>query len=480
MEQVSEIALPPGTQGNTTRLLQRSALLSLVWVTFLWGFLDDGVYALGLNATLFLIFFIQTVIRERGSLLSYPPLIMVALSFSLYENPFFKMVCLPVVPLIFGFYLLDEGPKRWHLVAVIRRLLVAVLLPLTYLGRATIAHVDLGSRLPSLPIPLAGSIAKGLTILLFLSLLVIIPLLSWADHLFAERMVWIQVFLGDYLLALLPEGMIARGVVFILLDLLILATIFAWQKKREETEAPVLTMTDSISAGIVLAGVLLIYSVFLSVQAERLFVTQLPTHFSEIVWYVKSGFWQLIALSVVNILIFVGYYQRTALVVQRLLAGFTLASLLILLSAGHRMFLYVTSRGLSYEKFYASYAVLYCAVLFALLLWSLLGRKRIEALQVTINLFVWMFGIVSILPVEQIVLKTNISLYTAQRETSIELRDMAMLSSDVYGLVIENEELLKRRNFSWDSWLDFAADTLREKEWYEMNLSALVQRRHLR
>lgn len=140
----------------------------------------------------------------------------------------------------------------------------------------------------------------------------------------------------------------------------------------------------------------------------------------------------------------------------------------------------MTTRGLSYEKFYASYAVLYCAVLFVILLWSLIQQRRTEALYVTVTLFVWMFGIVSLLPVEQIVLRTNISLYTSQRAKSeINLGDMTMLSSDVYGLVIKNRERLGLKDSFWNRWIDGAAGTLREKEWYEMNLSALIQKRHL-
>lgn len=478
MNEVSE-PMPPSLcpRQETDPLLWRSALLSLFAVTFLWGFFEHGVYALGLNTTIFIFAFHRIAFRRQQTvkevLLSAPPLLMVALSFSLYENPFFKAICLPILPVLYGFYFMGEGPKDWRISAILRRVSYSTLLPLTKMRSAILQHTSLCSSGPSLNLPIVASIAKGLVTLLFLSCLVIIPLLSLADAGFANKIAWIQEGLYKYIVVFFPETFMGRAVAFVVLDLLIIATVLAWQSEVGNERRTPTTITDSLAAGIVLGGVLVLYLIFLWVQAEHLFVAQLPSQFTEIVWYVKSGFWQLILLSVVNILIFAKYYQRTAVVVQNILAGFTLASLLILLSAGHRMLLYVSLRGFSYEKFYASYTIVFCALLFALLLCALLRRRSLETIQVTVILFVWMFGFVSLLPVEQIVLRTNIALHTSQgTHSEVNLDDMKMLSSDVYSVMDEHSSLMKS---FWDDWAIGAVDTVREKQWYEMNLSALIQ-----
>jgi hypothetical protein len=103
---------------------------------------------------------------------------------------------------------------------------------------------------------------------------------------------------------------------------------------------------------------------FIGVQLENLFTSNLPTAVEEVASLVKNGFWQLFIISIFNILFFFIYYKRTNSLIQKILIAFILASVVLLISAGNKMFLYVYDYGFSYEKFFASYTVLYFGVLF--------------------------------------------------------------------------------------------------------------------
>ena len=227
--------------------------------------------------------------------------------------------------------------------------------------------------------------------------------------------------------------------------------------------------------GIVLAGVLGIYLLFLWIQLNRLWVGVLPFNFKETEELVKSGFWQLLALSVINILIYFFAYRKTVSFVQKLLSAFTVASLLLLASAGQRMGLYVTYYGFSYEKFFASYTVLYCAIVYIWLIAQLFRSKRSNIVKFLVLLFLWMFAMLTIFPVEQFIFRTNMALRRL-KDSRIVLSEMKMLSPDVLVVVKKNKEkgLLDEGGYDWNEWIDKQEQIVSGKAWYERNMTNMV------
>jgi hypothetical protein len=248
-------------------------------------------------------------------------------------------------------------------------------------------------------------------------------------------------------------------------------------------------MIDPIISGIVLGGILIIYLFFLWVQLQRLWVGSLPFDFRETEHLVKSGFWQLFFLSIINILIYFFTYRKTHLLVQRILAAFTFASFLLLSSAGYRMGLYITYYGLSYEKFFASYTVLFCTILFIWLISRLFIGRRSNIIKFLIILFIWMYSAAAIFPVEQFILRTNVAL-SKLSESRIRLFELTMLSPDVLALVknYQQQGVLQEKipyfphegsgkpenNFDWTPWIKKQEKRVAEKKWYEYNLMNLI------
>ena len=149
------------------------------------------------------------------------------------------------------------------------------------------------------------------------------------------------------------------------------------------------------------------------------------------------------------------------------------------------MGLYVTYYGLSYEKFFASYTVIYCAILFVWLISRLFIKQRANILKFLIFLFLWMYAVVTILPVEQFILRTNMALSNL-KESQIRLFELTMLSPDVLplikkyqqqGLLEENNNYLVREDspkseeqFDWTPWINRQEKKISDKMWYERNL----------
>jgi len=82
--------------------------LGIYWVVFFWDIWDRQTHALGFNATVFVFVVLylmglgtkeKTLFHRHNLIWALPPF-LIALSYSFYENPFFKTISILAVPLI--------------------------------------------------------------------------------------------------------------------------------------------------------------------------------------------------------------------------------------------------------------------------------------------------------------------------------------------------------------------------------------------
>ncbi len=474
--------------------------LSLFWVVFLWGFWSRGVYALGANAFVFLFsllaLFLWTLKRKRyyrrTDLVWLVPLGLMALSFLLYDNPFIKIVSIPVYTLLFvafvnyGF-LNGKEERRWDfnfLIHFAKRILSFF----TKINEAADHYFDLFLPKDKKKKRILKKIIIGIVLFLAIALTLIVPLLSSADAEFSAK---VDIFYG-WLNNIVSATLVYRIVVFFVLAMILFPALLAWGRRFDYEEKEISGKgADPIVSGIVIGGILALYLLFLWVQARRLWVGVLPFDFRQTETLVKSGFWQLFCLSLVNIAVYFFTYRKTIPPVQKILAAFTVASLLLLVSAGERVGLYVAYYGFSYEKFYAAYTVLYCGILFIWLLYRLFRKERANILKFVVFLFLWMFALITVFPTEQLIFRANMKL-AALPASRIRLYEMTMLSPDVLGLAKEYKErgllaeptdYLERENgdnqdrtFDWSPWIEKQEKRLADKKWYEYDLTDMLAR----
>src|SRR3989339_1859110 len=183
--------------------------LSLFWVIFLWGVWDRGVYALGINAFLFwlsaLALFFWVLKHEKHynsrDLVWLIPLGLIALSFSLYENPFIKGVNMLLYPLLFAalfhFGFLSGKEKRdWNLNFIfhfLKRFLVLV----TKVNSAVTHYFDFLLPKDQKKKRIFKKIMIGTLLFAALASVLIVPLLSSADAEFSARMELMYDWIGE-------------------------------------------------------------------------------------------------------------------------------------------------------------------------------------------------------------------------------------------------------------------------------------------
>jgi len=198
----------------------------------------------------------------------------------------------------------------------------------------------------------------------------------------------------------------------------------------------------NITIGIVLSGVLALYLIFIGIQLKTLFLGTLPVDFEETVNIVKSGFWQLFMLTIINILFYIGLYQKSTKIVQRILSFFTFASLLLILSAAYRTYLYVVTYGLSYEKFYAFFTVIFCMGVFVWFLYLDIWKKqKPEIVRNLAFASLWMYALTTIVPLERLIFSTNLAL-TQEADSRVNINELKMLGFDTLPVVEKHFEKL--------------------------------------
>lgn len=155
------------------------------------------------------------------------------------------------------------------------------------------------------------------------------------------------------------------------------------------------------------------------------------------------GFWQLFLLTILNILFYVGIYKKYTKNVQGILVVFTLSSLLLIASAGYKVFMYVTDYGLSYEKFFAFYTVIFCVMVFAwfISLFVRRGKERVNIICSLAFMALWMYAFATIIPLEKFIFNTNLKL-TQQENSRVDINELKMLGFDALSVVEENFDVL--------------------------------------
>jgi hypothetical protein len=500
IEKTNPIHKPEPLSKETFNKMIWCLALSLFWVVFIWGFWSRGVYALGMNAFVFMILTLLLFVwilyskkyNEPKELYWTIPLALISFAYLIYDNPFIKIISLLVFAaglalfINYGF-LRGRSNRHWD-INFIFHILKRAFSFLGKIGDAFNSYFDLLSPKHKQGRRVIAKSIVGIILFLIIASSFIIPLLSSADPVFAGKVDAIYSWIGN----IISVTLIYRILFFIILSIALLASVLAWGKSYEYKEKEESgTKIDPIISGIVLGGILALYLLFLWVQIARLWVGSLPFDFKETENLVKSGFWQLFFLSIINILIYFFTYRKTVISVQRILMAFTITSLLLLFSAGHRMFLYVKYYGLSYEKFFASYTVLYCTILFVWLISRLFIKQRANILKFLVFLFIWMFSVIAILPVEQIILRTNVTL-SKLKDSRINLIELTMLSPDVLSLVKKyySEGILKEpvetkenkntntlgEKTGWALWIEQQEKLIADKKWYEKNIMNLMNK----
>jgi len=163
--------------------------------------------------------------------------------------------------------------------------------------------------------------------------------------------------------------------------------------------------------GITTGMLLLVYAVYVAVQFQYLFGARLPEEMTYSA-YAREGFWQLIAVSCINFLLFgltERYAKKTAVgtVLEVLLL---LATAMILSSALVRLLLYIGAYGLTMKRILPLWAMVFFAVL-TLLCAVRLKRKSMPLLRIAAATLLYWYAALALVPWDKVIRTYNSSVH---------------------------------------------------------------------
>ena len=98
-----------------------------------------------------------------------------------------------------------------------------------------------------------------------------------------------------------------------------------------------------------------------------------------------------------------------------------------------------------------------------------------DVIKFSFFLFLWMYGLINIFPVEQFILRANIIL-ARNPNSRIDLSESKILSADVLSYIENNgdKDFMKINRHDddpvdWQTWIEDRKQILGAKKWYEMN-----------
>lgn len=225
-------------------------------------------------------------------------------------------------------------------------------------------------------------LAAGITLPL---MLILLPLLSGADLVF-----------GYYMNKLLANFNIASFLVHTVMCVIaaVLFYSFLWNIGSGKIKNPAKSVEislDKLICGIVLGVVLAVYAMFCAVQFVYLFAgAGLPDGltYSE---YAREGFWQLVVVSGINLLLFGVFLQfvpRTRWF-SFMLSGLLAATALLLISAIRRLGLYIDAYGLTWLRLLSAWFIIYLVVTIILCTVRMVKEKLPLIAVCALVLLVW-------------------------------------------------------------------------------------------
>lgn len=460
----------------TNRALALVATLSFFLVFAHWNVFDIGQYSAGLNTSIFYAGFLYLLYKNnvrfncKDDWYWLVPISLIVISFSLFENPWLKLISLFILPLSIGiFYHYSQLPEKKYIPWGKQLIAYTALKSLQVFSYFKPSKQYWIKQIPKGDNNKRKQIVKGITILIP-ALIAVTVLLSSADENFAALVG--PTF--DFLLSMDNVSFLFRVFTSLVFAIFLLAIFYSWRLPPTFTFKVSTKPSEDIVYGILMSGILILYFAFLYLQFEYLLVNSLPADFSQTEHLVKSGFWQLFFLSVINVLLFIGIYKKTSAFVQHILRLYIFASGLILLSACWRIFLYVKWYGFSYEKYFAAYTCIFALLTFAYLLWASFAKTKKDIVRFLAFSMLWTYAIATVSPIEKIIYNTNHYLF-AHEDTRIDLNQLKSLSADVLGNVENDVFNGDLKPEEWQVWRDFIhTNRCNNRHWYESNLSLMI------
>lgn len=397
---------------------------------------------------------------------------LLACTFGIYTNELFRVLNLLIIPIsIFtGFILLTYKDIQFKFISLINEFIERVignsLFHIPSLFKVTKSIVsDKNSKKNS------SNNAKEIFIGILISIplvIVLIILLAGADEIFGYylRNIFNLIKIDSF------EDILNKIIVFTITFLLTFGLYYslAVEKSKNEYSYKVNKTLNEVTVVTVLTFVSVIYLIFTKIQVSYLYLEKtLPSGY-DFAQYARSGFFQLVFLVVINLMLIVLFKMKTKShkegLNKVLKGGYTLITVLTFnmsIAAIYKMNLYISAFGYTRLRLLVQvFTVFLCGVLILLILFIWKDKNLFKPIVI---LGTVMYITLNYMNIDNYIVKKNIEVMTLTNE--IDVQYLTRLSLDAYEAVTEGKELGKIPSNEYDDWINNRRNN--NIPWYSYN-----------
>ncbi|MHB8126826.1 MAG: DUF4153 domain-containing protein [Desulfitobacteriaceae bacterium] len=380
------------------------------------------------------------------------PIIALSFSYLIFSNQIFAVLNFFMIPILLVAHTLlltSNSRYKWYetkflvdiLHGVVARPLANCLKPFSLISKVAKRGINPGK------FSIAYKVLIGLLVAIPL-LIVIVPLLASADDVFHHFVELIPNVFKDINI----NEFVARLIIVTMVTCLMFS--YLWSLFCSKTEInKALSDTDSlhkssafldpITVTTILVLIDVLYVFFIAIQFSYLFGSLrygLPHDFTY-AQYARKGFFELVVITLINLLILLGNMNfvkasgsRIDKVVKVLNTALVVSTLIMLLSAHFRMFLYEEAYGFTYLRVLTHAFMGYLFVLFVVTLCKI-WYQTLHLLKSYIAISIVAYTLVNYINIDSVIVKNNIERYN--KGNPIDILYLTKLSYDAVPKLVD-------------------------------------------
>ena len=432
---------------------------------------------LGLNVILFniplllfmlYIFIKNKIIKNNKGLLFTIPIVLLSASYLVYDNIFFKIFNIIIIPLLFMLmylYTIKESSTMKNLFTNIIKL---IFLPFSHIGKlfkAISLKIDNVFKKSNI------SKSKILSVLIVIPVIIIIlALLSSADMIFNNIFNNFFDILKKFSIDNFLGRLITMFILFIYLGSTISYLIFGFSKEEDKNINE--HKIENFTIKLLLTSLNIIYIFFDFIQIRSLIFHQGLTNINY-AEYARSGFFQLMFISVINIIIILlskksnkeTRYNNAMGIIMILL------TFVIIVSSFLRMYMYESAYGYTLLRLLVYVSLITETILLIPTLVYIINPK-INILNYYVIITTIAYTTLSLSPVDYFIAKNNINRY--HKTNKIDINYLVNESSDNIPLLYDYYSNLKgdkKQKEYLKGYFKYIYDKNKDNSIFEYNIS---------
>ena len=405
------------------KILYSSLFLSLLQSILFWHKSPGISIAIFLTAAIILLIYNlkeKEMIKNKKGILWAVPIVLLGLTYFIFNNMFFKILNIPVILILFVIMCMSITETQIKENKFVRQILSKIFKPFVVLFDF-ISDFDMDEFFENKKenqnnkTDNIKKVGKSLLIAVPV-ILVIIFLLSSADSVFGSIFSDFTKAISKMLETKTINDFLGRLLVIAFTFIYIAGFIiaFAKSKKQEETEESTGIKLSDLTIKMLLVSLNIIYLLFSVIQIKYLFINATTTPNFDYATYARTGFFQLMFVSFINFALL--HISKKNIETNKFLKIMLIIfTMIIVISAAFRMHLYEQKYGYTYLRLFVYFTLVTEMLVLIPILSKLFGLK-IDTFKATIEIVVTMYIILNFININKIIAKNNIDKYLADIE----------------------------------------------------------------